>query len=332
MAMRCATSVWTECRTFRVPLCVYRIPQRTCGTCFALASPRGYAGLYASPSWARVRVDFATYLPRLPAPVAKGVAPRERTLTGAEEALRNSYLSRCALSHVHVHVTHGQQLSLTRSDHDDLVENNLVFSPLSLLCFALGHNLRGFTTCSHSCFYFSNVDCSPSSMSSESVPGTRKRTRTDGGEDEPPAKRELDKNRSEGVAGESQPQAAGSVQTEGQARDGEKEDEEFWFDDGSVILVARGVKFRVYEGLLAGLSPVFKAMFVERRALRKVRMGEVLALSCLVVHVSDTPEDLRYLLRVCFSRRLGRCVCAWMLLYRHIRGGSHGLGNLSQFV
>ncbi|KAI1795389.1 hypothetical protein LXA43DRAFT_39965 [Ganoderma leucocontextum] len=129
---------------------------------------------------------------------------------------------------------------------------------------------------------------------------TRKRARSDEEEEDlPPTKRELpDQNRDEG--------AAGSAQTEDRASaDGEvsKEDEEFWFEDGTVILVARDVKFRFYEGLLAGLSPVFKDMFAERRA--NPGMGEVLALSCLVVHVSDSPEDLRHLLRVCFSRRLG---------------------------
>ncbi|PIL26275.1 hypothetical protein GSI_12031 [Ganoderma sinense ZZ0214-1] len=135
-----------------------------------------------------------------------------------------------------------------------------------------------------------------------SSPVTRKRTRSNDEDEEdiPLAKRGSAPNSGEGAATNSLPQAAGSVQTDGQGTDGEEQDGEFWFDDGTVILVAGGIKFRVYEGLLAGLSPVFKAMFVEGRALCNVYMGEVLA-----VHVLDAPEDLRYLLRVCFSRRLG---------------------------
>ncbi|PIL26267.1 hypothetical protein GSI_12023 [Ganoderma sinense ZZ0214-1] len=38
-------------------------------------------------------------------------------------------------------------------------------------------------------------------------------------------------------------------------------DPEFWFSDGTVILVAQAVEFRVYRGLLAEYSPVFRAMF-----------------------------------------------------------------------
>ena len=76
-----------------------------------------------------------------------------------------------------------------------------------------------------------------------------------------------------------------------------------------LILVSHNVEFRVYEGLLAALSPVFKDMFlVDGHAVRTVPMGKVQAFPCPVVHVPDSPEDLRYLLRVCFSKRLERCV------------------------
>ena len=39
-------------------------------------------------------------------------------------------------------------------------------------------------------------------------------------------------------------------------------DEDFWFEDGTVVLVAEGVEFRVYEGLLADHSPVLRDMFM----------------------------------------------------------------------
>ncbi|KAJ2989084.1 hypothetical protein NUW54_g1873 [Trametes sanguinea] len=38
-------------------------------------------------------------------------------------------------------------------------------------------------------------------------------------------------------------------------------DEEFWYDDGTIILIARNVEFRIYKGILAEHSPVFKDMF-----------------------------------------------------------------------
>ena len=144
---------------------------------------------------------------------------------------------------------------------------------------------------------------------------SRKRPRGDNEEEEdlPPAKREPDQTRHKldgtiDAPGDSRH----DLQLEGRAE--EKEDKEFWFEDGTVILIARDVKFRVYEGFLAGLSPVFKDMFAGRRALRNGRTEEVLALPCLVVPVSDSPEDLRHLLRVCFSRRLGGCVSVWDVL------------------
>lgn len=37
-------------------------------------------------------------------------------------------------------------------------------------------------------------------------------------------------------------------------------DTEFWYDDGNIILVARDVEFRVFKGILAEYSPVFKDM------------------------------------------------------------------------
>ncbi len=40
-----------------------------------------------------------------------------------------------------------------------------------------------------------------------------------------------------------------------------KRDNELWFEDRTVILVARDVEFRVYKGLLADHSPVFRDMF-----------------------------------------------------------------------
>ncbi len=135
---------------------------------------------------------------------------------------------------------------------------------------------------------------------------TRKRTRASQEEEEedlPAPKRELDLD---GRVGPSNAQ----VDSEGHAREGQafKKDEEFWFEDGTVILVARDIDFRVYEGLLAGLSPVFRHLFTESQELISVCMRDGQTLSCPVVHVADAPEDLRHLLRACFSKRLGRYV------------------------
>ena len=83
---------------------------------------------------------------------------------------------------------------------------------------------------------------------------------------------------------------------------------EFWFEDGTVILVTCDVEFRFYKGLLASVSPVFKQLFADSRVVRTVPMDQEQTFSCPVVHVSDSPKELRYMLRTCSSKRPDRCV------------------------
>lgn len=72
-------------------------------------------------------------------------------------------------------------------------------------------------------------------------------------------------------------------------------DQEFWIDDGTIILIARGIGFRVYRGLLAAQSPIFRDTF--SCASPSKSAGESFD-GCPVVHLADSPEDLKYLLRV----------------------------------
>lgn len=76
-----------------------------------------------------------------------------------------------------------------------------------------------------------------------------------------------------------------------------KRDEEFWYSDGNVILVAQDVEFRVYKGLLAEHSPVFRDMFSLPQLLPASE--PVVTLSedaCPIVYLSDSAEDLRHVL------------------------------------
>ncbi|TFK85598.1 hypothetical protein K466DRAFT_664389 [Polyporus arcularius HHB13444] len=84
----------------------------------------------------------------------------------------------------------------------------------------------------------------------------------------------------------------------GQREEGEglKRDDEFWYEDGTVILVARDVEFRVFKGILADHSPVFRDMF------SLPQPPEAAMAPYPVVHVTDTPEDLRHLLRACIPK------------------------------
>ncbi|OSD03791.1 hypothetical protein PYCCODRAFT_1466699 [Trametes coccinea BRFM310] len=72
-------------------------------------------------------------------------------------------------------------------------------------------------------------------------------------------------------------------------------DAEFWFEDGNLILVARDVEFRVYRGPLVANSPVFKDLLhLPHSSTNRCTCGGGIAL----LHVQDSPEDLRHLLRV----------------------------------
>lgn len=80
-------------------------------------------------------------------------------------------------------------------------------------------------------------------------------------------------------------------------------DVEFRYDDDSIILIARDVEFRVYKGLLADHSPVFKDMFsLPQPPITASFSSTHTDLPCPVVHLSDSPEDLRHVLRAYLPR------------------------------
>lgn len=102
-----------------------------------------------------------------------------------------------------------------------------------------------------------------------------------------------------------------------------KRDDDFWFEDGNIVLIARNIEFRVYKGILAKHSPVFHDMFSlpppaapESSGNTAVPIG-----TCTVVHLSDSPEDLRHVLRVCMPETNLRQV-AHLPAYARIRSSS----------
>ena len=81
-----------------------------------------------------------------------------------------------------------------------------------------------------------------------------------------------------------------------------KRDEEFWYEDGNIILTARDVEFRVFKGILADHSPVFRDMF----SLPQPPSADT---SVPTVKLEDSPEDLRHVLRAVMPRSASiRCV------------------------
>ncbi|KAH9916597.1 uncharacterized protein BXZ73DRAFT_53737 [Epithele typhae] len=69
------------------------------------------------------------------------------------------------------------------------------------------------------------------------------------------------------------------------------QDEEFWFEDGNIILIAGRTKFKMYQGILAKCSPVFKAMFT-------LPQPETDDSACPEVELYDLAEDLREFFRL----------------------------------
>ncbi len=88
-----------------------------------------------------------------------------------------------------------------------------------------------------------------------------------------------------------------------------KRDLEFWYSDGNIILVARDVEFRVYKGLLADHSSVFRDMFSLPQPLTDAPSSSALEEStCPVVNLYDSPSDLRHVLRAYMPRGDSRCL------------------------
>ncbi|EMD41181.1 hypothetical protein CERSUDRAFT_91943 [Gelatoporia subvermispora B] len=69
-----------------------------------------------------------------------------------------------------------------------------------------------------------------------------------------------------------------------------------WFDDGNVILIAEGVAFRVYQGLLSTRSTVFRDLF----QVPQPPDGESYE-GCPVIRLHDKRMDLHALLRTLFG-------------------------------
>ena len=66
---------------------------------------------------------------------------------------------------------------------------------------------------------------------------------------------------------------------------------DLWFEDGNVVLVAEGAAFKVHRGVLSRNSEIFRDMF----GVPQPEHGETFE-GCPVVHLTDSKEDVRYML------------------------------------
>jgi len=70
-------------------------------------------------------------------------------------------------------------------------------------------------------------------------------------------------------------------------------DNDLWFEDGSVVIAAGDVGFRVYKGILSSKSPVFKDLFSLPQP-----PGQEMIDGCPVVRVQDSPKEMRRFLTI----------------------------------
>ena len=107
-----------------------------------------------------------------------------------------------------------------------------------------------------------------------------------------------------------------------------EKDEEFWYDDGTIILITGNIEFRVYRGPLAKHSPIFHDML----ALPQPPISDstpssfeesVLGPPCPAVHVTDSPTDLRHFLRAFVPGEIP--MCAKLSIYLRSAALAHNL-------
>lgn len=74
---------------------------------------------------------------------------------------------------------------------------------------------------------------------------------------------------------------------------------DLWFEDGNLILKAEKSLFRIYGGLLAARSSVFKDML----AFPPPAEGNEMFEGCPIVTVYDSAKDMNFFLKAVFDSR-----------------------------
>lgn len=74
--------------------------------------------------------------------------------------------------------------------------------------------------------------------------------------------------------------------------------EKLWFEDGSVVLQAGNVQFKVHRSILAKHSSIFADLFRVPQPVSEPTLE-----GCPIVHLQDNPEDLKRVLLILYGDR-----------------------------
>lgn len=71
---------------------------------------------------------------------------------------------------------------------------------------------------------------------------------------------------------------------------------DFWFEDGSVVLISGNVKFKVHRGILTRHSIIFEDVLSLPPPVNEETID-----GCPIVELHDTPSDIWHLLRAMYD-------------------------------
>ena len=123
-------------------------------------------------------------------------------------------------------------------------------------------------------------------------PDSRKRLRIEEESPPPVQKREIEESLGPPPYADS---AAGRLRNRAK-------DTEYWFEDGTLLIVTQNIEFRVYKGLLTDRSVVLKELVSQSHTHQTLSIGDQQTVRCPVVCVTDSPQDMRHLLRALMPR------------------------------
>ena len=97
-----------------------------------------------------------------------------------------------------------------------------------------------------------------------------------------------------------QPPAKRSRHESSESADSRKKSEQYWFDDGNIILQAGDILYRVHSSMFARHSEVFKDMFSMPKPSGKQAGAEIID-ECPVVVLTDTEDDIENVLSIFYE-------------------------------